>query len=138
MRKVVIKIGTNVITRDSGLLNRPIVNELVKQIGELKKKGMDVIVVTSGAVAAGRSRLGRRARLGDTVVVDKQVLAAVGQVKLMEIYSRLFGAQGYSCAQVLATKGDFRDRRHYLCMQECFRALLHEIFVRCVLIYLQQ
>lgn len=125
MKRIVVKVGTNVITRSSGLLNHPVMKALVAQIAALKRKGIQVILVSSGAMAAGRARLGKARQHADTVL-DRQILASVGQVKLMETYARLFRAEGYHCAQVLATKGDFRDRQHYLCMKECFTTLLHD------------
>lgn len=120
MKRVVIKIGTKVITRDDGRLDTTLMRHLVGQVAQARKKGIEIILVTSGAVGAGRSLL----RLKKESVPEKQVHAAVGQVKLMSIYSALFEKQKLLCAQVLVTKEDFRDRVHYLNMKNCFKALL--------------
>lgn len=121
-KRLVVKIGTNVLTTERGLLNGAVMRSLVRQIGDLRSRGVEVILVSSGAMGAGRALVEPSARLG--VVARRQVLAAVGQVRLIETYARHFGRVGMLCAQVLATKEDFRDRRHYLNMRACFQALL--------------
>lgn len=128
MKRVVIKVGTNVITKESGLLNRPVMGSIVAQIAELKRRKVQVILVSSGAVAAGRMLLMAKKEAMENIPA-RQLLAAVGQVKLMEIYAKFFLKNGYHSAQVLATKEDFRDRHHYLCMRECFTSLLHDDIV---------
>lgn len=125
MQRVVIKVGTNVITKESGLLDREIMLSIVDQVIALKCQGIEVILVSSGSVAAGRSCLGLES-CQSKILFERQVLASVGQVKLMGIYSELFLEKGYHCAQVLATKEDFRDRHHYLCMRNCFQVLLRD------------
>lgn len=121
---VVVKVGTNVLTRPDGLPDMTSISSLVDQIAALKKLGLSVVLVSSGAVGAGRSLL----PLGEQTnkVVRRQVLSAIGQVRLMEIYRQLFLNYGLFCAQVLATKEDFRDRRHYLNMKNCFQALIRD------------
>lgn len=121
---VVIKIGTNVITKDDGLLNKPVLKHIVEQVCELKKEGTNVILVSSGAMAAGRALLTPSEKTGN--VVKRQMLAAVGQVSLMEEYLGAFREHDYLCAQVLTTKEDFRTRHHYLNMKNCFTALLKD------------
>ena len=121
-KKIVIKIGTNVITKDDGLLNLEVMEHIVEQISTLKKTGVEIIVVSSGAVGAGRSIIKPKSA-GN--IVQKQLLAAVGQIPLMSTYSELFKKHSLICGQVLATKEDFRDRAHYLNMKNCFEALLH-------------
>ncbi len=123
-RLVVIKIGTNVITKDDGLLNTPVLRHIVEQVSALKKRGMHVILVSSGAVAAGRALL--TPSLKDGSIVKRQMLAAVGQTSLMHEYMDVFQEHGNLCAQVLTTKEDFRTRRHYLNMKNCFAALLKD------------
>ena len=122
--RVVLKVGTNVITKESGLLNETVMASIAGQIAELTKRGVTVILVSSGAMGAGRAHISLREKIDD--VSKRQLLAAVGQPYLMHTYSELFAKQGISCAQVLATKEDFRDRQHYLNMQSCFEALLKE------------
>lgn len=121
---VVVKVGTNVLTRADGLPDMTSISGLVDQIAELKKMGISVILVSSGAVGAGRSLLPMAEHTHK--VVRRQVLSAIGQVRLMEIYRQLFLNYGLFCAQVLATKEDFRDRSHYLNMKNCFQALLRD------------
>ncbi len=122
--RIVVKVGTNVLTTDKGLLDDGVMASLVGQIAEIRKTGVDVIVVSSGAMSAGRAKVNPARKLGN--VAARQVLAAVGQVELMHRYSTLFAKQELICAQVLATKEDFRDRQHYLNMRDCFTALLLE------------
>lgn len=119
--RLIVKIGSNVLTQDSGLPDEARMTHLVAQITELKKAGKEIIIVSSGAVAAGRSLI-RVAEKTDAVT-SRQLLAAVGQVKLINTYAALFGRHGLTCAQVLVTKEDFRDRQHYLNLKNCFQAL---------------
>jgi len=95
---------------------------LAEQIAALKKEGKEVIVVSSGAVASGRSLISVSEKID--AVATRQLLASIGQVKLINTYADLFQQHGLVCAQVLVTKEDFRDRQHYLNMQNCFRILL--------------
>jgi glutamate 5-kinase len=122
MKKLVIKVGTNVITKENGLLNMKALEHLVQQIVALRKKGINVILVSSGAMGAGRSLI--KLDKGTNDVVRRQVLASIGQVELLKTYLDLFKKHDHICAQVLATKEDFRDRLHYLNMKNCFEALL--------------
>ena len=121
-QRIIVKIGSNVLTQEDGLPDTGRMQHLVDQIASLKKAGKEVIVVSSGAVAAGRSLI-TVAEKADAVS-NRQLLAAVGQVKLLATYAELFRVHELVCAQVLVTKEDFRDRQHYLHMQNCFRALL--------------
>jgi len=123
-RRIVVKIGTKVLSHDDGLLNGQVIENIVRQVSALRKSGIEIILVTSGAVGSGRGIIGPR-RTKETVE-DKQVFAAVGQVRLMETYSGLFRKRGYSCAQVLVTKEDFRDRNHYQNMRQCFQNMLRD------------
>ncbi len=122
MKRIVVKIGTKVLSAESGVLDTDFLAHVVEQIVALRKKGLQVVLVTSGAVAAGKSTV--TLEDGKSESVQKQVYAAIGQVKLMATYAELFGKHGYHCAQVLATKEDFRDEQHYVNMQNCFEGLL--------------
>lgn len=124
LKKIVVKVGTNVLSRPDGLLDVTNISHLVDQIATLKRQGVEVIVVTSGAVGAGRAIVPLSSDVDK--VVQRQVLAAVGQPRLMKVYSELFERYQLHCAQVLATKEDFRDRVHYLNMKNCFQALLRD------------
>lgn len=110
------------ITNKDGFPDEVVIENLCRQIKSLRDDGHRVIVVTSGAVAAGRS-LYRFPRKTDTVV-QRQVLSAIGQVKLISLYSNIFSKEGILCSQVLVTKEDFKSRSHYLNMKNCLTALL--------------
>lgn len=120
-KRVIVKVGTGVLTLPDGKLDTLVLRHLVMQIVAAKAKGVEIVLVTSGAMGAGRTLITLKKK---EHIAEKQVLAAVGQVKLMNIYSDLFSKHGQICAQVLATKGDFRDKTHYLNMKTCFENLL--------------
>lgn len=122
MKLIIVKVGTNVITKKDGLLDFKVMESIASQLVLLKKKGISVVLVSSGAVAAGR--FSKQKMREDNIIFERQIFASIGQVKLMEAYSHLFEKEGYFCPQVLVTKEDFRDRRHYLCMSACFKKLL--------------
>lgn len=122
-KRIVVKVGTGVLSKKDGTIDARILKHLVEQISALKKKGTQVILITSGAVGTGRALLSAK---DSGYVPQKQMFAAVGQVGLMSMYAKLFAKRGYLCAQVLATKEDFRDREHYVNMKNCFEKLLHE------------
>jgi glutamate 5-kinase len=127
-QRLVIKVGTNVLTRPDGQLDVTSISGLVDQIAELKRQGVELVLVSSGAVGAGR---GMYKGLGEeeSEVARRQVFSAIGQVRLMELYRQLFQGHGLLCAQVLATKSDFRDDRHRENMLGCLRALLQDRIV---------
>ncbi len=121
-RKVVIKIGSNVLTREDGLPDNERIAHLVAQLSAIKKQGIDVVVVSSGAVAAGRSLI--KIQEKQNTVAARQLLASIGQIKLINTYMQLFEEQKLLCSQVLVTKEDFRDRMHYLNIKNCLEILL--------------
>lgn len=122
---LVIKVGTNVLTDEAGVIDRTTVSALSHQIIELKKSGLPIILISSGAVGAGRQVLSSISKTLSRVE-RRQLWAAVGQPKLLQLYMDLFEKSDIHVAQILATKEDFRDRKHYLHMRNCFRALLNE------------
>lgn len=122
-KKIAIKIGSNILANKDGSLNIKLINHLVSQISILHEQGIEVILISSGAVAAGRSELNVSSKTN--LIASKQVLAAIGQIKLMSVYNDLFKNHGIQCAQVLTTKENFSDRRHYLNMKNCISAM-HE------------
>ncbi|MEL6357004.1 MAG: glutamate 5-kinase [Bacteroidota bacterium] len=124
LQRLVIKVGTNVLTRPDGRLDTTNISRLVDDIATLKQAGVQLILISSGAVGAGRELLPAADELHS--VERRQMLSAIGQVRLMELYRQLFAGHDLLCAQVLATKGDFRDEIHYANMLACFRALLHD------------
>jgi glutamate 5-kinase len=119
VKRVVIKVGSNVLAGPTGL-RRPRVRALATEIAALVAAGREVIVVTSGAVAAGAARLGpRHARLE-----WRQAAAAVGQPSVMAAWERAFAAHDRQVAQVLLTHADLSDRRRYLNARHTLRTLL--------------
>jgi glutamate 5-kinase len=120
--RIAIKVGSNVVTQSDGSLNDGRILRLVEDFAILYKQGIEVILISSGAVAAGRSEatISKKTNL----VAAKQVWAAIGQVKLMSSYQFLFGKYGIQAGQLLATKESFRDRIHYLNMKNCISAML--------------
>jgi len=123
-KRIIVKIGSQVLCDPGGALNRDVLSRLVSQLGALSTDGWQVLLVTSGAVAAGKSLAGERIQGISDPVARKQVMAATGQVQLMETYRELFLQQGLPVAQVLTSKSDFQTRRHYLNMRGCIEALL--------------
>lgn len=121
-KRIAIKVGSNVLTKNDGTLNVKQINHLVSQISLLHELGIEVILISSGAVAAGRSDIEISKKT--SLVASKQVLAAIGQVKLMSLYLDLFRNNDIQSAQVLTTKENFGDRRHYLNMKNCISAML--------------
>jgi len=123
-QRIVVKIGSQVLCDAAGALNREVMDRLAGQVGGLAAQGHQLLLVSSGAVAAGSGVAGNRlARIADPVT-RKQVLAATGQLRLMESWRALFDQQGLPVAQILASKSDFQTRRHYLNMRGCIEALL--------------
>jgi len=122
-KRIIVKIGSNVFTNEEGLPDIKRISHLVEQIAAIKKQGKEVILVSSGAVASGRSLITVSEKYD--AVAARQLLASIGQVKLINTYSQLFGRFNILCSQVLVTKEDFRDRLHYLNMKTCLELLLH-------------
>lgn len=119
--RIIVKVGTKVLSTEDSKLDVATLKHLVEQIVAVKNKGIEVVLVTSGAMGAGRNLI---KLAGDDKIAEKQVLAAVGQVSLMSTYAEAFGKHNQLCAQVLATKEDFRDKAHYHNMRTCFENLL--------------
>ncbi|MCD8108155.1 MAG: glutamate 5-kinase [Oscillospiraceae bacterium] len=109
LKRVVIKVGTSTLTHPSGQLNIRHVEELVKVISDIRNSGVEIVLVTSGAIGLGAARLGMKERPNDTPT--KQACAAVGQCELMNIYEKQFNEYGIIAAQVLLTKFVLSDER---------------------------
>src|SRR5450759_267792 len=120
--RIAIKVGSNVITQSDGSLNDGRILRIVEDVAILSKQGIEVVLISSGAVAAGRSEVTPSKKTD--IVAAKQIWAAIGQVKLMASYQFLFGKYGIQAGQLLATKESIRDRRHYLNMKNCISAML--------------
>lgn len=124
MRKtLVIKLGTNAMTHEDGALNIELIADLVKQITKLREN-YDVLLVTSGAMGSGKGIIKKELKYDQ--VTNRQIYAVVGQVKLMEMYSKLFAEHGIIVAQMLATKQDFENRNHLLNTKNCIDSLFKE------------
>ncbi len=121
-RRIVVKVGTNVLTAGTDRLDLEVMTALVGQVARLHKEGAAVLVVTSGAIAAGRHRLGvSRDRRG---MPYRQMLAAVGQSDLMQAYQELFASHEITVAQTLLTRRDLADRQGYLNARNTLLGLL--------------
>jgi len=120
-RRVVIKIGSQILSSPQGIEEARI-RGLVRDLAALHDQGKELVVVSSGAVAAGMTRLGVKER--PKTVQQKQALAAVGQIKLMALYERYFSRFGKSVAQVLLTHEDLADRHRYLNAKHTLQTLL--------------
>ena len=121
-RRIVAKLGTNVLTAGTDRLNLEVMAAVVGQVARLQKAGAAVFVVTSGAIAAGRHRLGvQRDRKG---MPFRQMLAAVGQSDLMQAYQELFAWHEITVAQTLLTRRDLADRQGYLNARNTLLGLL--------------
>jgi glutamate 5-kinase len=110
-RRVVIKIGSNVLTTPTGL-DEARIGHLATQIGALIDGGREAVIVSSGAIAAGFRRLGLQAP--PRTIPEKQAAAAAGQASLIEAWDRALGRAGYQAAQILLTSEDLRVRRRYV------------------------
>ena len=121
-RRVVVKAGTTVLTGGSDRLDMDVMSDLTRQIADLHSAGVEVLMVTSGAVAAGRHSLGFPRERRD--IPFRQVLAAVGQGHLMHAYEQLFAEHGVRVAQAVLTYTDLSDRQGYLNVRNTLLALL--------------
>ena len=118
---IVVKLGTSVLTGGTDKLDKARMVELVRQCCELKKQGHQVVIVSSGAVAAGREQLLKSC---GTSLADKQMLAAIGQGQLIHIWQSLFALYGVNVGQMLLTRADVDDRERYLNARDTLTALL--------------
>lgn len=123
-KTIVIKLGTSTLTHGTKSLSRPHMLEIVKQIAELHSQGHRVILVTSGAVAAGRDYLEHR-ELPKTLAT-KQLLAAVGQSQLIQVWESLFSIYGIKIGQMLLTRADIENKEHFLTARDTLSALLDQ------------
>ena len=122
LRRIVVKVGSNVLALAKGGLNRERIGVLTDALASIQKQGIEVILVSSGAVAAGRGILGLTVR--PTTIPELQAVAAVGQGALMEEYSNQFRRHGLVPAQILLTRDDMDDRRRYLNIRLALLSLL--------------
>ncbi len=121
-KRIAVKIGSNVLTRANGTLNITRISSLVDQVSELHKQGFQIVLISSGAVASGRSELKIDRKLDS--VDQRQLYSAIGQAKLINLYYDLFREHGIVVGQVLTTKENFSTRRHYLNQRNCMQVML--------------
>lgn len=122
MRRIVVKVGSNVLTRNDGKLDVTRISSLVDQIAWLRKQNIEVILVSSGAMASGRGEL--RVNHSLDSVEQRQLFSAVGQVKLMELYYTLFREFGIHVGQVLTMKENFEPGEQYKNQKACMTVML--------------
>ncbi|MDX1436646.1 MAG: glutamate 5-kinase [Anaerolineales bacterium] len=122
--RVVVKLGTSTLTAGTHYLSQAQMIDLVRQICELRNRGFEVVLVSSGAIAVGRAELGFPDLPKD--IPAKQMLAAVGQPRLMDIWGKLFSIYDITVAQVLLARGDLSSRSNYLNARNTLIALLEQ------------
>ena len=120
--RIVIKLGTHVVTRDGATLAVDRLMDLVDSVARLRKAGRDVLLVSSGAVSMGMRALGLKERPRSLGL--RQACAAVGQGHLMHVYAGAFAQRGVTAAQVLLTEQDLGDRDRALCVRTTLMRLL--------------
>ncbi len=126
LRCVVVKIGSQILSSQDGIEEARL-RGLVRQLAELHEDKHQVVVVSSGAVAAGMSQLGWKER--PKTIPEKQALAAVGQIKLMALYERIFSKYDKNVAQVLLTADDLANRQRYINAKHTFQMLLESSII---------
>lgn len=123
-KRIVVKLGTSTLTGGTQFLSPSRIVDVVRQIADLQKNGHQVLLVSSGAMAAGKEAL-NFPQLPKQIPA-KQMLAAVGQPRLMNLYAQLFGIYSLQVAQVLLTRADMEHRRSYLNARNSLQALLEQ------------
>lgn len=122
VKRLVVKVGTSSLTYKNGRLNLRKMEVLVRQLVDISNAGIEVVLVTSGAVGAGIGVLGFKER--PKTLPEKQACAAVGQLSLLHMYQKMFSEYGKNTGQVLLTRDDISDRRRYLNARNTFFSLL--------------
>jgi glutamate 5-kinase len=121
-KRIVVKLGSNMLSGGSDRINRAHLIEIVRQIAQLHQRGIEIVVVTSGAVLAGRERMDYPHP--QSSIPYRQMLAAVGQGRLMHLYEQFFDIYDIRVAQILLTADDFRSRQRYLNARDTMHGLL--------------
>lgn len=122
VRRIVVKVGSSILASREMGLHRTVFSQLAKEISNLKHQGFEIILVSSGAIAAGIEKLGFQTR--PQTITQKQAAAAVGQSRLMNIYENSFSRHQQTVAQVLLTHDDLSDRRRFMNARNTLLALL--------------
>ncbi|MBU3156151.1 glutamate 5-kinase [Clostridium estertheticum] len=124
VKRIVVKVGTSTLTHSTGLLNYKHIESLIRQLADVHNKGIEVVLVTSGAIGAGMGKLGLTKR--PETIPEKQAAAAVGQGILIHMYEKFFSEYGKTTAQILLTKEDFGDKARHLNAHNTFLMLLSQ------------
>lgn len=119
---IVVKLGTSVLTGGTLEINKARMVDLVRQCAELKKQGHHIVIVSSGAIAAGREHLSYPPLPNS--MASKQLLAAVGQSRLIQVWESLFALYGIKIGQMLLTRADLKDRERFLNARDTINALI--------------
>ena len=128
-KRIVAKFGTSLLTGGSNSLDQGVMSSLVAQVAQLHEQGLELVIVSSGAIAAGKHKLGLTRKLRG--IPYKQVLASVGQSRLMNVYEQLFSQRDIAVAQALLTRADLSHRAGYLNARNTLLALI-ELRVLCI------
>jgi len=135
MKRIVIKIGTSVITNSNGSANKEILENIIKQVVNIKKNKIDVAIVSSGAVGLGKNTFSTSSSVKNREIksnnnsIRRKIFSSIGQIKLVNNYFNLFLKHNFFCAQILVTRDDFRSRKHFLHMRDCVEELLNHHIV---------
>lgn len=124
VKRIVVKVGSSTLTHPTGLLNITQIEHLVRQLADMHNKGIEVVLVSSGAIAAGIGKLGLKAK--PKAMSGKQAAAAVGQGILMHMYEKLFSEYGKTVAQILLTREDMDHSSRFSNAKNTFSALLKQ------------
>ena len=122
IKKIIVKVGSTNLCDTNGVINKQKILNIVEQLAYLRDKGYEVVLVSSGAVAAGMGAMNLKSK--PSTIPQKQALAAIGQAKLMEIYEELFDIFGIKCSQILLNLDDFDDRKRLLNLFHTMNALV--------------
>src|SRR5436309_2581744 len=121
VKTLVVKVGTNVLSTDDDRLDADRITALAEQLHLIRSQGIQVVLVSSGAIGAGMDLLGLKERPKD--LSHLQAAAATGQAHLIHLYDKAFRPHGYHAAQVLLTANDFKNRSRYLNVRNSLRTL---------------
>ena len=121
IKRIVVKVGTSTLTYDTGKINLRRMSMLARVLSDLKNAGMEIVLVTSGAIGVGVGKLGLKERPKDTP--GRQAAATVGQCELMFLYDKFFGEYGNITGQLLVTKDDFDNEERHRNLHNSFMKL---------------
>ncbi len=124
VKRIVFKIGTSTLTHSTGLLDLNRIEKIVRQLTNIHNKGIEIVLVSSGAIGAGMGKLGLKKR--PKTIPEKQAAAAVGQGVLLHMYEKLFSEYGKTVAQILLTKEDILNRKRFLNARNTFFTLFNQ------------